>query len=518
MVAPFRVAAKTGAVTDPAPPAEPPAEPPARRPLKSLDEYVSRPPGLWGRRVAQHPGQSPLDEPRRNVDIDEVPPQVATAVLDLAMRLGELLVASGTPANDTVVMLLRLTRAYGMKTVYIDVNYTSITTSYHRGWDREPITTTRVVQNPATVYTMVERAEHLLHTIENTPLSIPEATERFRKIMSAPRPYPLWVNMVGTSLVGVGAVLLWNGDWAQMLATFLIGLVTWLLIHAMGRLAIPPFFSQVTGATLIAVAASGLWWVGEQVPWFTAGRNPDLLMTGGIIMLVVGNMAVGAAQDAIDEFYVTAGARMIEVIMLTGGILAGLVLGIQLGHWAGIVPPVTTNFLDYGAPWAQLVGAFVVAAMYGIETNSSWKTVGLSGIAGLAGWAVYMVLHAVGWADVTANAGGGLAAALVAVPLCREFRAPVVAVVSSSLIPLVPGTMLVNSLKIMFGYELDLAQSLPGLVTFAEAVAIAVAIGVGATAGIIIGRPATEQMRRLRRLRLRPPPLKLSWLFRTPRG
>lgn len=320
-------------------------EPSPRRPQKSLEEYVSRPPRLWGRRASQVVGASPLHEPLANADIDEAPPEVATAVLDLAMRLGELLVASGTPANDTVVMMLRLTRAYGMKTVYVDVSYTAITTSYHRGWDRAPVTTTRVVQNPATDYTMVERAERLLETIENTPMSVLEATRRFRTIMSAPRPYPWWVTMTGTALVGAGAVLLWNGDWAQMLATFVVGLVTWLLIHAMGRVAIPPFFSQVAGAMVIALAASGLWWVGEQVPWFTAGRNPGLLMTGGIIMLVVGNMAVGAAQDAIDEFYVTAGARTIEVIMLTGGILAGLVVGIQIGHWVGVSPPVTTEFL-----------------------------------------------------------------------------------------------------------------------------------------------------------------------------
>lgn len=82
-------------------PSQQPQAPEPRPPLKSLDECVS-PPGLWGRRVVQVTSLSPLDLPMSNDEIDEVPPEVATAVLDLAMRLGELLVASGTPANDTV--------------------------------------------------------------------------------------------------------------------------------------------------------------------------------------------------------------------------------------------------------------------------------------------------------------------------------------------------------------------------------------------------------------------------------
>lgn len=487
-------------------------------PEEPLSKYWSHPSRVRARRVVDLTMPSPLDAAVSNREIDDAPPEVATAVLDLAMRFGELLVASGTPANDTVVLLLRLTRAFGLKTVYVDVSYMSITTSYYRGWDRPPVTTTRVVRTPEVDFTMVERAERLMDAIESTPMSIHEATERFRRIMRGPRPHPRWMMVVGTALTAAGAVLIWGGSWSQMLATFALGVLVYSLQHAFARLAVPPFFTQVAGAAVVAVCATGLWWLSAQVPWLPTGRNPDVLMTGGVIILVVGSKAVGAAQDAIDEFYLTAAARAVEVAMLTGGILVGLVLGIQICRAVGVVPPLTNNFLAYGPLWAQLLGAFVVSAMYGLESNASWRTVALSGVAGLAGWAGFAALMSAGWPSMATNGIAGLIVALVGVPLARQFRVPVVAVVSSALIPFVPGTMLVTSLKQMFGYELNLADLQPGLITFVGAVGVAIAIAVGATAGMIVGRPADEQLRRqLSRLRPRQALLVWPWRRRTRR-
>jgi len=60
------------------------------------------------------------------------PEEQAHAVLDLAMRVGDALLSAGMSANDAVVLMLRITRAYGLKRrVHVDVTYTSISTSYY---------------------------------------------------------------------------------------------------------------------------------------------------------------------------------------------------------------------------------------------------------------------------------------------------------------------------------------------------------------------------------------------------
>ena len=65
--------------------------------------------------------------------------------------------------------------------------------------------------------------------------------------------------------------------------------------------------------------------------------DPTLIVVGGIILLVAGMTAVGAMQDAIDQFYVTASARFLEVAMMTGGIVLGIVAGCRWA-WLSAIP------------------------------------------------------------------------------------------------------------------------------------------------------------------------------------
>jgi Putative threonine/serine exporter len=47
-------------------------------------------------------------------------------------------------------------------------------------------------------------------------------------------------------------------------------------------------------------------------------------------VLVAGTAMVGAAQDGMDQFYVTASARMFEVVIRTVGIEIGIVIAVRL--------------------------------------------------------------------------------------------------------------------------------------------------------------------------------------------
>ena len=47
-------------------------------------------------------------------------------------------------------------------------------------------------------------------------------------------------------------------------------------------------------------------------------------MTANIIMLLAGIGFMGALQDALSGFYVTAGARLTEALLATAGIIAGV--------------------------------------------------------------------------------------------------------------------------------------------------------------------------------------------------
>ena len=70
----------------------------------------------------------------------------------------------------------------------------------------------------------------------------------------------------------------------------------------MAQRRFPDFYQQIAGgavATLIAVAAAGV----------EIEANPSRVVTAGIVMLLAGIGVMGATQDAITGFPVTASAR-----------------------------------------------------------------------------------------------------------------------------------------------------------------------------------------------------------------
>jgi len=137
-------------------------------------------------------------------------------------------------------------------------------------------------------------------------LPIGEAARALDRIEEAPRRYPRWVPMIGNAGVSAGVSLLFTTSWKIILATFFTGLIVDRLLAALEHWRVPPFFQQFAGAGFITLIAAGITEATAQGVGFFVGVGPTLVVVGGIVMLVAGMTIVGAAQDAIDEFYLTA--------------------------------------------------------------------------------------------------------------------------------------------------------------------------------------------------------------------
>ena len=53
-------------------------------------------------------------------------------------------------------------------------------------------------------------------------------------------------------------------------------------------------------------------------------------------MLLAGLGFIGAIQDALTDFYLTAGARILEVMISTAGVIAGVSGGLTVGRLLGV--------------------------------------------------------------------------------------------------------------------------------------------------------------------------------------
>ena len=97
----------------------------------------------------------------------------------------------------------------------------------------------------------------------------------------------------------------------------------------MSRHRIPSLYLQAAGgfvATLIAVTAAAT----------PLEVNPSRVVTTGIVMLLAGIGLMGATQDAIAGFPVTASARLLDAMMDTAGIIAGVAAGLTCGDLLGV--------------------------------------------------------------------------------------------------------------------------------------------------------------------------------------
>jgi uncharacterized membrane protein YjjP (DUF1212 family) len=283
-----------------------------------------------------------------------------------------------------------------------------------------------------------------------------------------------------------------------VLITFLTGCAVDRLLTLLDRARVPPFFQQVVAAGFITMVAAGITAAGNHGVQFFTGLDPTLVVVGGIVMLVAGMTIVGAVQDAIDQFYVTAAARVFEVIMRTAGIVVGIVLALELAPHLGAAVRISPDPVGLSVLWAQFVGATMTSAFFAVWAYADLLTVALSATTGLLGWAGYTVMIHSGSSEVPANAVGALAAALVATLIVRRTNIPGFALISAALLPLVPGLSLYNGLLQIVGTSPATADTSAGSSTLGLAVSVALGIAAGASLGTYLGRPLADQMRRIR--------------------
>jgi uncharacterized membrane protein YjjP (DUF1212 family) len=416
----------------------------------------------------------------------------------LAVQIAGRLLSAGMSANDVVLVALRITRSYGLQRVHFDVTYTSIAASYYPAPGVPPITCIRTVQPDVIDYAQVRALDQLSTDIENG-LPLNDAAATFLAIRGAKHRHPEWVSMLGNAGVGVGSVLLFTASWKVLLITFISGCLLDRLLAVLSRARVPPFFGQFAGAAMMTVIAAGVYAAGRLGVKALAGVDPTVIVVGGIVMLVAGMTIVGAMQDAIDQFYVTASARVLEVVLLTAGIVVGIVAVLQIVVTLRAPVAISPNPVQLGPLGAQFLGAAVICASFAVWAYADLATTALATVVGLLGWAGYTTTAAVGAGEVPANAVGALAAAFFATLLIRRSSIPGFALVSAAILPLVPGLSLYNGLLQLVGTSPGSGNLAAGIATLLLAASIALGIAAGATLGTYLGRPIVGQLRRIRR-------------------
>lgn len=407
------------------------------------------------------------------------------------MTIAEQLLSMGVPASDVVHLSLEITNTYCKRRVHIDVSYTMITISQDRGIDKEPLTLIRTIVPDEANYRLIQSLQSLALQIRDSHVPLDEAEKRLDKIMSGKQQHSRWLIYSSGGAVSAGVVLLYDGQPLMVVLAFLTGFLVTGFLRWMGRRGVATFYSQTIAAFGITLAAALTTRLSSQLE---LSINPTLLVIGGIVLLVAGMMIVGAFQDAIDEYYVTANARLLKVIMATGGIVVGVLAGLYITTRYGISFPATPDRLTLADTQMQFVGALVIAAAFALRNHANITGTLVAGGVGMLGWWVSRL--AIAW-DFGVVIACGVAAAVVglmATFVSRFWKIPSLAIIAAGIVPLVPGLSLYNGLMDSVSHTPTESGFMSSMGILLQAVMIGFAVAAGATLGNMIGRPLRRRV------------------------
>lgn len=422
--------------------------------------------------------------------------------LRLAMTMADQLLSMGVSANSVVSKVLDVTEMYCKRPVHIDISSNVVMLSQLRGIEREPLTLIRPVTLRDTNYRMIQAIQRLIFEIRQGQHTLTKAEKILNEILEKPKQYPWWVTTMASASIVAGVTLMYTSSLRAIAITFCIGIMIERLLALLTYYGIPSFYRQAIAAGAITLTAALIQAAGAAGMTLFAGINPTLLVVGGVVMLVAGLAIVGAIQDAIEEYYVSANARLTKVVMLTVGIVVGILIALyaarKLGIGIAVSPdPLTANMLYY-----QVLGASLAAAGYSLARHT--RGLAVVGVGAVGGIGVAIVAYVTSTFGVTTIAAAGLAAAvigLVAAFISRFWHTPSVGVISGAIVPLVPGLMLYSGLMQLINYPPGNPLFFKALGTLFSAVAVALTIAAGASLGSMIGRPLHQKLTYARNVR-----------------
>ncbi|MGW6020974.1 threonine/serine ThrE exporter family protein [Streptomyces sp. NPDC055099] len=413
---------------------------------------------------------------------DETGPAVPR-VLDLTLRIGELLLAGGEGAEDVEAAMFAVCRSYGLDRCEPTVTFTLLSISHQPSLVEDPVTASRTVRRRGTDYTRLAAVFQLVDDISDTDIDITleEAYRRLAAIRRNRHPYPGWALTAASGLLaGSASVLVGGGALVFLVAAFGAMLGDRLAWLCAGR-GLPEFYQFVGAAMPPAAMGVTLSLVHSQEV------NASAVITGGLFALIPGRALVAGVQDGLTGYYITAAARLLEVCYLVVGIVCGVLLVLSLGVMldATSLQPETAFVATDSRPVIQILASMALSLAFAILLQQERHTVLMVTLNGGIAWVMYGALAQTSLA-LSPVAATAVAAGLVGLfgQLFSRYRfASSLPYVTAAIGPLLPGSATYFGLLALAQNDMN-----TGINSLTKAAATALAIAIGVNLGSEVSR------------------------------
>ena len=413
--------------------------------------------------------------------------------LDLALRVGEILLSSGAGAADVTATMLSLTHHLGLRNCDVDVTFTSLRISYQSDPDEPALLQVRQVRHRDIDYDDLTRVDALVNALLADAIDRDEARARIARIVSTGHALPRWASTLAVGVSGAAIGVLLGGDLPMLAIAFLAAMGIDVLKWRMSRRRLPDFYQQVAGgllATLVAAVTTAA------VP--SVFPQPSLVITASVIMLLAGVSFMGAIQDALTGFYITGSARILEALLAPAGSIAGesggLTVARMLGLVLGFVHPGAAGGFEY-VPF-MMFGGGLAAAAFALSCYAPWRSLLPIGFIAATAVGVFQTILLQDVGRTWAAAAAALLVGLVAYAASGRFRIPPLVIVVPAILPMLPGLSIYRGLALIGAEPGDSAE---GIVAMVTAASIAIALASGVILGEYAAQPLRREARRLER-------------------
>lgn len=290
-------------------------------------------------------------------------------VLDLTIRLAEVMLSSGSGTADVVATAQDVAQAYQLTDCVVDITVTTIIVSALATTDTPPVTIMRSVRTRSTDYSRLAELDRLVQRITSGGVAVDQAHEAMDELTERPHPYPRWLATAGAA--GSGMTLVGSMQDA----------VTGYMLTALARLGDALFLTAgiVVG---ILISLRGVTNAGIQIELHVDATTT--LATPGMplpILVAVSGAALSGVCLTIASY---APLRSVATAGLSAGLAELVLIGLGAAGFGRVV-----------ATWTAAIGVGFLATLISIRRQAPALVTATAGIMPmLPGLAVFRAVFA----------------------------------------------------------------------------------------------------------------------------
>lgn len=449
---------------------------------------------------------TPYRDPRVTRAVAEE--HAVSEVLDVCLRVGELMLRSGAGAPAVEAATTAVAVAGGLDDMDVDLTLQSLHIQA-RTPSGATVTRLRVVRAPQMDFARLAAIHSLVDDLVNGEVTVEQAKGMLQEIRRAPRMWARWIVTLGQGGVAAGVAMVLGAGWVGVLVALLTAVVVDRVLRALSPINLPDFYTGAIGGAVATIVAFVAYVLGrlDWVPMSPA--DFAYVVAGGIVMLLPSRTITSAMEDIIGGYPVTGTARLFAVLLHSFGLIVGVASALTACmaavDAAGIIlmpPDVGRLAWATSSPQMLLIGSAVVGLAGAITLQARRRMLLPAALLGVMAVLIASVLTQSGMGRVTSTGVAAVALGFGARLMALRMDSPPLTLGIPASFGLMPG------LSIFIGlFHLTVPSSsawqgsaAQGWASVLVALGVILAIATGMTLGEVLAAPLDSPVNQRRRL------------------